>query len=170
MLFRSKILDKEFPRIQYMILKSPSISQDKFDRLIPSGRKNIVIVDNKTYEGIYSSDICMVCSGTATLETAVLEKPMVVVYKTSLFTWLLAKLFVKIPNIGMVNVVAGKRVVPECVQHQATGKNIAKELKNIFTNELKVSDMKDELRKIKTSLGSKHSADTAAKEILHFLK
>ena len=94
---------------------------------------------------------------------------MVVVYKTSLLTWILAKLFVKIADIGLVNIVAGERIVPECVQFQATGQKIAQELKNIFTNELKIADIKTNLKSVKESLGPGGASQRAAGEILRTL-
>ena len=91
---------------------------------------------------------------------------MVIVYKTSLLTWILAKLVVKIKNIGLVNVVAGKRIVPECVQFQATGSKIAEELKGIFTNELKITEIKTDLKVVKASLGLSGASQRAAEEVL----
>jgi lipid-A-disaccharide synthase len=108
----------------------------------------------------------MVASGTATLEAAILQKPMVVVYKTSLLTWMLAKFFVRVKDIGLVNVVAGRRIVPECVQFQATGEQIAKELKNIFTNEPRIAVIKSHLKRIKASLGLSGASRRAAEEVL----
>ena len=94
---------------------------------------------------------------------------MVVVYKTSFVTWLLAKLFVKIPFIGLVNVVAGKKIVPECVQFQATEKNIARTLKDIFADETRTAEIKTELEKVKTTLGSPGASQRAAQKILSFI-
>ncbi|MCK5180673.1 MAG: hypothetical protein KAR32_14170, partial [Candidatus Omnitrophica bacterium] len=68
--------------------------------------------------------------------------------------------------IGLVNVVAGRRIVPECVQFQATGQKIAEEIKNIFTDELKIADMKTNLRSVKESLGPGGASQRAAGEIL----
>ena len=95
---------------------------------------------------------------------------MVVIYKTSWLTWVLAKIFVKIPDIGLVNVVAQKRIVPECIQQRATPANIAKELKSIFTNELRVDTIKEELSKVRVSLGRSGACMKAAKVIIDFLK
>ena len=171
MLAAAQELHKEFPMLQFLLIQAPTIEATMFNEhltalppLFP-----LKIVEGKTYDAIHACDVCMVTSGTATLETAILQKPMVVIYKTSLFTWALAKLLVKIPNIGLVNVVAGKRVVPECIQFQATAANIAKELKNIFTNEIKIADIKAELKKVKESLGAPGASSRAAQEILKII-
>lgn len=167
MLSAAKILVKTFPEIQFLILKAPTISRSLLEHYLNGSTLTYRIVDEDTYNGINACNLCMVASGTATLEVAILQKPMVIVYKTSLFTWLLAKLFVKIKDIGLVNVVAGKRIVPECVQYQATGKKIAKELTDIFTNELRIAEIKINLKGVKESLGLSGASRRAAEEILN---
>ena len=169
MLEAAKILDQEFPQVQFLIIKAPTIARPSIEQYLQNRPLACRIVDNDVYDGINACDLCMVASGTATLETAILQKPMVVVYKTSLLTWIIAKLFVKIANIGLVNVVAGERIVPECVQFQATGQRIAEELKNIFTDELKIADIKTNLKSVKESLGPGGANQRAAEEILKTL-
>jgi len=67
----------------------------------------------------------LVCSGTATLETAALGTPLVITYKMASFTWLIAQRLVRLPRIGLANIVAGEEVAPELLQDRATGKNLA---------------------------------------------
>jgi len=172
MLEAASQLRKEFPMLQFILLRAPGIDTKLIDS-IRSRHATILqlhIEENNVYETINACDFCMVASGTATLETAILQKPMVVIYKTSLFTWLLAKLFVKIPNIGLVNVVAGKRVVPECIQNQAKPEMVANELKAIFTDEIKIAEIKSELKKVKESLGEIGASRRAAEKILKFVE
>jgi len=126
----------------------------------------LTIVTENIYHSITQCDLCMVASGTATLEVAILNKPMVIVYKTSFLTLLLAKFLIKIPYIGLVNVVAQKKIVPECIQFDATGPKIARELLGIFQNPAKVSAIKAELEKVRQSLGAPGAGRRAAQEIL----
>jgi lipid-A-disaccharide synthase len=88
-------------------------------------------------------------------------------YKTSWITWMLAKMVVKIPHISLVNVVAQKEIVPEFIQNRATAPALADALKKIFTNEIRIATMKDQLREITESLGTGSSAFNAAKSILN---
>ena len=166
MLDAAKRLNLEFPQIQFLVIKASTIAKSSIERYLQNTPLTCRIIQGNIYDGINACNLCMVASGTATLETAVLQKPMVVVYKTSLLTWILAKLFVKIKNIGLVNVVAGERIVPECVQFQATGRRIAQELRNIITDELKIADIKKGLKAVKESLGSGGASQRAAEEIL----
>ncbi len=168
MLEAAGILAQEFPQLQFLLLKAPTIKKSLIEEICHRSPCRPLIIDGETYDGIHACDGCIVASGTATLETAILKKPMVVVYKTSFLTWLLAKCLIKIPDIGLVNVVAGKRIVPECVQFQATGPQIAEELKNIFTNEIRIAEMKTEFDRIKNALGPGGSIRRAAQKILEY--
>jgi len=163
------ILHREFPQTQFCIIKAPTIAEKNIQEHLQQTTFPHVMVKDNIYDGINACDLCMVASGTATLETAILEKPMVIIYKTSLLTWLLAKLFIKIKNIGLVNVVAGKRIVPECVQFQATAEIVAGELKEMITNELKIADIKSDLRAVRKTLGSGGASLRAAEEILKII-
>jgi len=199
MLKTVQTLIKKYPSLQFLILKAPTIEKSLIhkylDEIIPENKLGkipnpshskkkdappisnkiktyfpVSILDNKTYDGINACDLCIVASGTATLETAILQKPMVVIYKTSFLTWLLAKLFVRIPNIGLVNVVAGKKIVPECIQFQATPKKISNELIKIFTNELTMTNMRSNLHMVKKLLTTSSAASQkAAQEVIEAL-
>ncbi|MBI5416073.1 MAG: lipid-A-disaccharide synthase [Candidatus Omnitrophica bacterium] len=165
MLEAADILRREFTQIQFIVLKAHTIDRSLLDPVCARAACRPVIIEEKTYDGINASDLCMVASGTATLETAILGKPMVIIYRTSLLTWLLARCLVKIPHIGLVNVVAGRKVVPECVQFQARGENIAAELKRMFTDEMQISDIKADLQKVREALGPGGSTQRSARII-----
>jgi lipid-A-disaccharide synthase len=167
MLKAAHILQKKYSHLQFLLIKAPTIPQESIDQTLKDTTDlNIKILQADPYDGINACDLCMVASGTATLETAILKKPMVIVYKTSLITWLLAKIFVKIPYIGLVNIVAGKPVVPECIQFQATENNIASTLESIFKDECRIASIKSELDKVKEILGGSGAGRRAAAHIL----
>lgn len=170
MLEAARLLNKELARVQFFVVRAPSIDKKFIDKYLEQfSHLAIKTLEDRHYDAIHASDAVLVASGTATLETAILQTPMVVIYKTSFITWLLVKLFIKIPYIGLVNVVAGKRVVAECLQYAATPKNILNELKNILLNEARVESIKKELAKVKESLGSPGASRRAAQEILNCL-
>jgi lipid-A-disaccharide synthase len=170
MLEAAQILHYEFPRIQFLLLKAPSISHELLATYSSSyAPLPLKIIDSQTYDGIHASDLCIVASGTATLETAIIGKPMVVVYKTAHLTYWIAKRLVKIPYIAMANVVAGKKIIPECIQGDANGKKIAAELREIFTDEIKIVEIKSELAKVRLSLGEGGAAQRAAEAVLKLI-
>lgn len=170
MLDAAKIMAQDVPKTQFLIIKAPTVAKSSIERHLRKISLTFSIIENNPYDGINACDLCIVASGTATLETAMLQRPMVIVYKTSLLTWLLAKCFVKIDNIGLVNVVMGKRIVPECIQFQATGPKVAAQLKNIMTDEIKIADIKIGLKKVKESLGPGGASQRAAAEILNSIR
>lgn len=165
MLNAADILQGEFPQVQFLVLQAHTLERPFLESLCQHTRCQPQIIEGETYEGINACDACIVASGTATLETAILGKPMVIIYKTSLLTWLLAKFLVKIPYIGLVNVVAGKKIVPECIQFQATGARIAAELRKIVADETRMADIKTELQRVKSMLGTGGSSRRAARTV-----
>lgn len=170
MLDAAQILHNEDPRFQFLILKATNLSSDLFENFLTKKSLPIRILDGSFHNGLNACDICMVASGTATLETALLLKPMVVVYKTSWLTYVLAKALIKIPYIGLVNVVAGKKIVPECIQEDATGIAIAAALKNIYHHPSEFDRVRADLEKVQDSLGKSGASQRAAENILQFLK
>ena len=90
---------------------------------------------------------------------------MVIIYKTSAITYMLAKIFVKIPDIGLVNIIAGKRIMPECIQATATGKRIAAELIKFIEDEKYLEETKKEIFRLKGLLGAPGALKRAAKII-----
>ncbi|MFC1510095.1 lipid-A-disaccharide synthase [Candidatus Omnitrophota bacterium] len=162
MLRSAAILQKKHPMIQFLILKAPSIDPMLIKRLLHTTQLNAKIIEQNPYDCINACDACIVASGTATLETAILQKPMVIVYKTALLTWILAKFFIKIKCIGLVNIVAGKKIVDECVQFDANGKNIAHKIQKLIKDDEASNDVKSELKKVKSLLGEPGAAKRAA--------
>jgi lipid-A-disaccharide synthase len=120
-------------------------------------------------ELIAASDAAIVTSGTATLETAILGKPMVIIYKLPLLEYLIAKPLLLLKNIGLVNIVAGKQVVPELIQFQARPKLIAKAMIDILTDKQKYGEIKSNLAAVKNSLYPAGAAQRAAASILKLL-
>ena len=112
------------------------------------------------------ADAAIVTSGTATLETGWFGTPMVVVYKTSILTYLIGRMFVKVKNIGLVNIVAGKTVVPEFVQYQMRPAAIAAAVRRILEDKPYVQSMKAGLSVIKEKLGAPGASARVAEGII----
>jgi lipid-A-disaccharide synthase len=170
MLKAAQYLYQKNPELQFLAFKAPTVEDNIFEQYVKNASFPVKIVGKKTYDGINACDFCLVASGTATLETAILNKPMVVIYKTSFLTWALAKSLIKIPNIGLVNVVAGKRIVPECVQFDATPQNIAYQTIGLLSNEEKLNEIRHALNAVKNALGTPGASARAAEKILSYLQ
>jgi len=165
----SRILWEEHKKMQFILLLAKNLDMLTVEKYLRPYHIPVKVIHDQTYDGINASDLCLVASGTATLEVAILQKPMVVIYKTSFLTWFLASLLIKIPYIGLVNVVAGKKIVPECIQSDANPKKIASELEAIFGNEIRIAEIRSELAKVKSSLGEPGAIHRAAEAVLKSL-
>jgi lipid-A-disaccharide synthase len=169
MLESAKLINQKMPA-RFIIAKAPGIDKRVYDEIIMRVKVEAGIEEDKTYECLNKSDFALVCSGTATLETAILEKPFVIIYKTSLLNYLLYRPLIKVPYIGIVNVMAGEEIIPEFIQFGASPKKIAKQTLEILNNPAKLQKIKTELAKIKSSLGEPGASARAAKLILDFLQ
>lgn len=125
----------------------------------------VAIVKEHTRDVIAQADAAMVCSGTATLETALLNCPMVVCYKTNILTYCIMKPLIRIPHIGMVNIVAEKEVCPELVQGQLTPDKLANNIEKLIRHGTERKEMLAHLAKVQKRIGGPGAAAHAAQII-----
>ena len=126
----------------------------------------MLVVRDEDYNIRRTLTLALVASGTATLENACLGIPMIIIYKVSLFSYLLARLLIRIPIIGLANIVAGKKVVPEFIQRRARADEIAKVACHWLSNPGLMSEIRKELEKVKEKLGTRGASKRAARIIL----
>ena len=163
------LISKKIKDIQFVIAKSPQVGLDIYERIIEGANIGLKIIEGKTYDCLNIADFCLVASGTATLETAIMQRPFVVVYKMSLLNYLLYRPQVKVPYIGMVNIVAGRKIVPEFIQFKAHPKKISEQVLKILQNPALIEQMKNDLGQVKSLLGEKGASLRAAQIIFDFL-
>ena len=130
----------------------------------------IPLVQGDTYNLLHAADLVLVASGTATLETALLERPMVIVYRLAPLTYALARLIVRVPFIGMPNLIAEQRVVPELIQHEVTPVRIAAEARQLLENPQAYRFAQEGLREVRRRLGPGGAAERAATLVLEMLR
>jgi len=170
MLKTAQLINKEIPGTQFIVAKSPNLDAQIYQKECGRFNLNLKIIDSKTYDCLNIADFCLVCSGTATLETAIMQKPFVIVYKMNLLNYLLYRPQVKIPYIGMVNIVAGRKIIPEFIQFNAQPKMIAQAAVELLQRPEQIKQMLGDLAYVKASLGEPGAAERAAKLILEFLQ
>ena len=146
--------------LQIVIAGSSNISEDIYNRL--SNIKEKKIITGYTYELMRYSKIGIIKSGTSTLESALFTLPMVIVYKTGLITYSIGKKLVKVKNIGMANIIAGEKVVPELIQNEANAESIYTECKKILSDERLYNSIKQKLSSVKSKLGAERASQKAA--------
>lgn len=155
--------------VQFLILRPSAVKEAIFNDILARYKKlSTHLLSDMTYDGLAASDFAMVASGTATLETAILGIPMVILYKVSFLTWAYLKMLIKIPYIGIVNIVANKCVVPEFIQYNAKPKRIAFYIKETLINAQELNNVKGLLLKVKNQLGEKGASQRAAQIIVNF--
>ena len=130
---------------------------------------DIRVVEGDTYNMLAVSDFAIVASGTATLESAVIGTPLVVVYKASSLTSILYKFVSTTPFLGLVNILAKKEVAPELLQSDATPEKVANKVLSILTDQNSLASIRGDLKIIKASLGDPGASGRAASAILPLL-
>lgn len=133
-------------------------------------QSGVRVVQGDTYNLVHAADLALVASGTATLETALLERPMVIVYRLAPLTYALARLIVRVPFIGMPNLIAEQRVVPELLQREVTPARIAAEARQLLENPSAYHAAQEGLREVRRRLGPGGAAERAAALVLKMLR
>jgi lipid-A-disaccharide synthase len=151
---------------RFLLIKAPHLPWEIYRRCLNRSSLAPKVVERWDYNSIFACDLVLVASGTATLECALLERPMLIVYKTSWPTYLISRAVITLPYIGLVTVVAGEKFVPEFIQHRATPAAIANCALELWGSADKREKMRATYKKIRESLGSPGAAPKAAGAIL----
>lgn len=169
MLSSCEIMKSKIKDLKVAVSLAPTIEKDYLVSFLTQKRLEVVLVEKFTYDLMRYSDFLLVKSGTSTLEAAIIGTPFVVIYKTGFLTWLVARSLVKVPYIGMVNLISGKKIVPEFVQYEAKPEKIAWEMYQFLTDKEKYQKMKDELSAVKEKLGEKGAYKRGAEIVFRML-
>ena len=161
-----KEIKKTLPNAKAYLFAVPEVSDETLFSHIGGKNEDFIIVREKDYQIRRTMDFIITCSGTATLENALLNLPMVVVYKTSWVTYCIARAIIKVPYISLVNILRKQQVVKELIQHEATPKNIAKETLYVLDNQKKLGAMCKNMSAIREHLGMPGVAKRVAEVIL----
>jgi len=163
MLMAAKRIEEKLNPIQYVLPLADTLDSAFVSHIISQYPVNVRIIRGDTYDVIGCADIAIVASGTATLETALMETPMIIIYKVSKTSYYIGKMIINVNNIGLVNIIAGKTIVPELIQDEANPERIACEVINLLANKERIEGIKTELSKIKGMLGSPGAAERSAR-------
>ncbi len=166
----SKIIKEKYPSAQFLLPLSQSIEEDYLKNFITSNYSYIKVVKGKNYDVMKVSDLLITKSGTSTLEAAIIGTPMIIVYKTSIISYYLAKAFVNVSYAGLPNLLAGREVAPELLQYNMNAKSIAEKAAYFLQKKDRLEQMKEELKNIKYSLGEQGASKRTAKIIIDYIK
>lgn len=157
-------------KYEFLVSQAATVSDKLFRKTIENSKnQNIKIIRNHNYEMMKYCDFLVVTSGTATLETAYLGTPFLIVYKTSKISFELGKRFIKIKRIGLPNIILDKDIIPELIQDEANGKLISNKTLEIINSKEKYDKISDELKELHEILGSKSASNEVSKIIENLL-
>lgn len=154
------------PKTQFLLAQASSIDDNLLDQLLTHRPVPVTVAKDQASEVMAASDVLLVASGTATLQAAVVGTPMVLVYKTTWPTYWLARRLIRVKWIGLVNLVAGRSIVPELIQDEATAEQLWREVRRLLTDGQAREEMKDGLREVRQSLGEPGASRRAADVVL----
>jgi lipid-A-disaccharide synthase len=151
--------------VEAYVIQAPTIAHDELETIMARTGVEVPILPHDRGEGVAAADVALSSSGTATLESAVLGTPVVVMYRLSRATYAIARKLVRLEHFSLVNIVAGKRIVPELIQSEVSGERIAAEVRAIMEPE-RFAALAGELAAVREKLGQPGASRRAAEEIL----
>ena len=168
------IIFEQRPEIQFVVVAAPSRSEGELKEIIRGWRGQsrsevTLLITRDTREALAASNAAAVASGTATLEAALLGTPMVIVYKESAVNWNTLGRLISVDHYGLVNLVAGQRVVTELMQDDLNGEKVARELLSLL-NEKQNREMRTRLNEVARQLGEGGASERAAEFVIGSLR
>jgi lipid-A-disaccharide synthase len=151
--------------IEVRIIRAPTIAPELIDEAVELAGLPVEIVAEERFAAIADSHLALCASGTATLEVGLLGTPMIMVYRLATWTYALARLLVRLPNVSLVNLVLGRRVVPELIQGDANPERIAAEAARVLTDAAERGRMRAALAEVRGRLGEGGASRRAAAEV-----
>ncbi len=157
------------PDLQFALVLADSLRRSDLDRAWPGPIEGLSVLESDGYEAMAAADLVLSSCGTATLEAALLGAPVVAYYRISPLTYRAGRRFIRISQYSIVNILAGKTVVPELIQGEFTAANLAREAFRILGSERVRREMRADFLEIRKSLGEGRASENAARELEKFL-
>jgi lipid-A-disaccharide synthase len=150
-------LSKQYTDLHFVIPIAGTVSADQVKSYFSHGIVEYTLVPGKAVETVFCSDCVVVASGTASLECALLQKPMCIIYKASLLTYLAASQLIKVNYLGLCNLLENEMVVPELLQYDCNPEELTKVVIDLLTNNQYTEKMSTKLQHIQVSLSSQQA-------------
>lgn len=148
--------------VQFFCVCASTIDRGEIAASLAHPAVRIPVVGENRYDAMYAADLVWAASGTVTLETALLGRPMIIIYRLSWLTYLVARLLVRVEHVGMANLIAGERLVPELIQSEANAERIAAESRALLDDPAARGAITERLSRLRERLGGPGAADRVA--------
>ncbi|ATB48975.1 lipid-A-disaccharide synthase [Corallococcus macrosporus] len=165
----TKRLAAERPGLQVVVPVAPTIDRAEITSRFEGSGVTPILVEGRAPEVVGASDAAVVASGTAVLEAGLMQRPLVVVYRVSLITYWVGRLMLKVAFVSLINLLAGRRVVPELLQGEMTPERIAEEVRRVWMPGAPREEMLQGLAEMRGRLGETGAAARAAESVLELL-
>jgi lipid-A-disaccharide synthase len=155
---------RTLPRAQFVIARAPALDDELFTNA--AATPGVVVVAEAANDVLASADVVITASGTATVQTALHGRPMVIVYRVSAVDAAIGRMVLTLSTFGMVNLIAGRRIVPELMQEDCTPANVAREAISLLTDDARAESMRRDLSDVRARLGRSGASARAAAAVL----
>jgi lipid-A-disaccharide synthase len=162
-------LREKLPNCRFLLPLAATAPGDLVERLVSQAKVPVAIHQGQTYEILAAADIALVASGTATLETALLGTPMVIMYRIASLSYYVGKLLIRVPHIGMANLLAEEGLFPELIQHDVTPAQITTAVLQVIRDPEHMARISAGLKRIRLRLGGPGASARAAEVALDLL-
>jgi len=169
MLYAARILHERFGDLQFRLALVPTIDRKEVEERLSGSGAPIRIVQGSNYDLLAAADFGIIASGTATLEAALFELPMVIVYRGNRTNVTLARMLVKVDYFGLPNLIAKRGIVPELLQEEASGERIAEAAARILASPERLEEMRRELHRVREELSGEDVSRSVAREALEII-
>ncbi len=161
----ARLIQRAIPDVQFVLARAPHLPDDLLAPLQASGLP-AAIVEGRADDVLASADVALVASGTVTVQAALHECPIVVVYRLSALTYRVGRPFVQVDTFAMANLVAGRKVVPELIQDGFTPEAVAREALKVLNDPAAAARMRADLRAVRARLGAPGASRRAAQAVV----
>ena len=160
------LIARAVPGVQFLVARAPSLDPGLFAPLARRSGEAAFVIDESADAVLASADAVVTASGTATVQAALHDRPMVIVYRVSPLTYAVGRRMVRVRHFGMVNLIADRQVVPELIQEAFTPDRVAREAASLLTDRARVAAMRRDLADVRTRLGGPGASHRAAAAVL----
>jgi lipid-A-disaccharide synthase len=167
----ANLIRRRLPTAQFVVARAPHVQDALLEPLAlldgaETDRKSVTVLDGQADDVLAAADVALVASGTVTVQAALHQCPMVVVYRLSPLTYRLGKPFIHVDTYAMANLIAGRRVVPELIQDAFTPEAVAAEALRVLTDPAHAATVRNDLAAVKAQLGGPGASARAAQAVI----